>query len=371
MTERTPAFYETVLLWTVLGMMAFGLVMVYSASGVYAGHRFNNDTYFLRRQAVALGLALVALIVGRRMEYTHWRMLAYPLLATSVLLLLFVVFKGVRVGGAVRWLRFGGFSFQPSELARFALVVYLAAMLGKKGDKIRTFAFGFLPAMLITALLAALVLAQPDLGTAVTFGILTLLLLFVAGGRIGYLMAFVPVGAGALVYLIWKAPYRLQRLMAFLHPEEHAQGSAYHLIQSILALGSGGPWGLGLGMSRQKLGYIPEAHTDFIMAIIGEELGLIGVFLLLLGYAIVFCCGLRAAQRLQDPFGRALALGIALAICVSAAINMAVVSGLMPTKGLVLPFISYGGSSLIVNALFAGVLMNILRHAEFRPGEAV
>ena len=359
---------DTILMATVVGIIAFGVVMVYSSSAVYAKHLYGSGTYFLIRQALFAAVGLLVLFVASRIDYHCLRLATYPILVLSVLLMVVVVAGfGHTVGGATRWIRIGPINVQPAEVAKIAIIFWISYSLSKKRDNLRTFSIGFLPHMLMAGLLMLLCLAQPDFGSAVMIGLLTLLMLFAAGTRTGYLLGAIALAAPAGYFLIASSPYRLKRITAFLEPFKHRQGAGYQITESLMSFGSGGVTGVGLGDSRQKLHFLPEAHTDFISAIVGEELGFVGMLVLCLVFSIVVYRGLSAAWNAFDDYGAYLALGMTLFIGVQAFTNLAVAMGMLPTKGLALPFVSYGGSSLLVNALAVGVLLNVSRPRTLSP----
>jgi cell division protein FtsW len=343
-----------------LALTAFGVVMVFSAGAAFAARTYGDWTYFLKREAVYGLLGLAAFTFALRTDYSIYRRLTYPVLVASVGLLAAVLAVGARAGGAVRWLRLGPLSFQPSELAKFALILYLAVLLARQRDKVREFSMGFLPPLVMTGIFLVLVLKQPDLGTAVIIGISALALLFVAGTRTSYLWLAVLAAAP----VVWKVfitgtPWRMRRMLAFLDPWQFRREGGYQLYESLITVGSGGLFGQGLGQGRQKLFFLPAAHTDFILAIVGEELGLAGVLFVLLGFAVLVWRGFAAAARARDAFGSYLAFGLSSLLGLQALFNMGVVMGLLPTKGLPLPFISYGGTALVVSLFMAGVLANV------------
>jgi len=347
---------------TLIGLIAFGVVMVYSASAVYANNMFGNGTHFLVRQTVFALVALVILFVCAHANIDLLRRSTYPVLLIAVLLMIAVALGfGRSAGGATRWLALGPVNVQPAELAKLAMILWLAHSLAKKSHRVQTFSIGFLPHVLVAGLLMLLCLAQPDFGSAVMIALLTFVVLFAAGAKAGYLLGCVlialPVGYAAIA----SSPYRMRRIKAFLEPFEHRQGAGYQITESLMSFGSGGWTGVGLGDGRQKLLFLPEAHTDFISAIIGEELGFIGVILLSAAFAWIVFRGLRAAWRAQDDYAGYLAAGMTLFIGLQAFTNLAVAMGLLPTKGLALPFVSYGGSSLLVNAAAAGIILNTSR----------
>jgi cell division protein FtsW len=344
--------------------------MVFSAGAAFAARTYGDFAYFLKRDAIYAILGLCAFTFALRTDYSVWRRLTYPLLALTVVALAAVLVFGTSAKGAHRWFRFGPVSFQPSELSKLALVLYLALLLARRAAaQVRTFSLGFLPPLVVTGALAGLVVVEPDLGTAVILGGTAVLMMFVAGARTTYLLGLVLVAAPIAWYkLILGKAFRLRRVIAFLDPWQYCRDEGFQLCESLISLGSGGVTGVGLGESRQKLFFLPEAHTDFILAVLGEELGLAGVLAVLAAFAILIWRGLAAALRARDVFGSYLAFGITAVFGTQALFNMGVVLGLLPTKGLVLPFVSYGGTSLIVSLFMAGVLGNIsARNPEPRP----
>jgi cell division protein FtsW len=348
-------------------LICIGVVMIYSASSIYAWEKYKDSLFFLKRHVsfIIIGLILSLLIMG--MDYKRLRKWAKPLLVLSFLLLILVLIPGLgrEVAGARRWFRFKFISFQPSELANIAMIIYMADFISRKSEYIKTFRQGFLPPMFILGATALLILMQPDLGTVLALGMVIFIMLFIAGVRISYLFLLVLVSLPLLYILIFSVPYRRQRMMSFLNPWSDPKGSGFQVIQSQIALGSGGIFGIGLGHSRQKLFYLPAAHTDFIFSIIGEELGLIGTVGVIILLMIFIQQGLKIIKNAPDKFGYFLSLGIVLMISLKALINIGVSCGILPTKGLPLPFISYGGSSFIFDMISVGILMNIARTGEY------
>jgi cell division protein FtsW len=273
---------------------------------------------------------------------------------------------GHRAGGSMRWLKFQSFSFQPSEFAKLGLTIFLAYFLAKKEEKIRSFSFGFLPTVLFSGVVIALVLKEPDFGTGLFLAVLVFFLVFVSGARLIYIAGALLLALPAAYYFMMSARYRYDRLISFIKPWEDPTGTSFQIVQSFLSFGSGGLFGLGLGEGRQKLFFLPAPHTDFIFSVIGEEIGLVGAVVLILLFFIFTLRGTSIAVSLEDRFGAYLALGITLMVSLQAVINMAVVLGLLPTKGLTLPFVSYGGTSLVANLLGVGILLRLSRHAEQR-----
>jgi cell division protein FtsW len=346
-------------------LLSAGVVMVYSASAIVAGERFHDPYFFLKKQVFWALLGALGLWGALRFDYRRLEGWVLPALLIAGVLLVLVLIPpiGQTINGTRRWIRLGPVSFQPAELAKLALVIYLAAFFARKRDDIGDFRRGVLPPLAVAGALAALVFAQPDLGTCLTLVALTFGLLFLAGGRVRHLAIVVAPAIPLLALAIWAAPYRLRRITAFVDPWADPRGSGFQIIQSWLALGNGGLLGQGVGASKQKLFYLPESHTDFIFAIIGEELGFLGGATIVLLFMVFAWRGLRIGLRAPDPFGAYLALGITVLIATQTLVNLGVVTGLLPTKGLPLPFISFGGSALLVTMLSTGVLLNISQHA--------
>lgn len=349
------------LLLSTLALVGFGIVMVYSASFPVGTERMGDPYHFLKKQAIAAGLGIGLLVLGARMNYRYWQPLALPLLMVSIVLLFLVFVPGVRqqIGGAYRWLKIYGFSFQPSELAKLALVIYLARSLTKKEGRMERFTVGFLPFVVILAILFPLVLKQPDFGTGVLFVALVFLMLFVAGTPFRFLGGALLAALPFLAYLAVKANYRWERIVTFLDPWKDSGGAGFQIIQSFLGFGAGKVFGVGLAEGKQKLFYLPEIHTDFIFAVIGEELGLVGVSVIIALFLVLVIRGFQSCFRAPDRFGTFLALGITVLIAIQTLLNMGVVMGLLPTKGSTLPFISYGGTSLMMNLMAVGILLNV------------
>jgi cell division protein FtsW len=353
--------YDVQLLFPVLLLVGIGIVMVYSASSALALKKFGSDHYFLKKQAVFALVGICVLVLSRHVPYRFYRPLAYPLLALALILLAAVLFSpfGITAGGSSRWLGLGPLRFQPSEFARFALIVYLAYSLEKKADRIKEFSIGFVPHGLVLGALAVLVLKQPDFGSVAILAVLTWLMMFVGGVRIVYLGCSCLLLGLAGGYFIAQAGYRMRRLLSFLDPWQYSADAGYQIVHSLMAFGTGGWWGTGIGKGYQKLFYLPEPHTDFIFSVIGEELGLVGVLLIILLYLMILWKGICIARQAPDLFGSYLAIGLTAALGLQICINMGVALGLLPTKGLTLPFLSYGGTSLVLNMATIGILMNI------------
>lgn len=360
-TKRVAMDHSLLIITIILALV--GLVMVFSASAVVAGNRFHDPGYFLKRQLAWLAFGFLLLHLASHIDYVWWKRLSIPLLGLTVVLLVMVLIPslGVSAKGARRWLRLGPISVQPAEIAKLVAVMYLAAYLTKKEDRLTGFLSGLAPALLVIGVLGGLVLLEPDLGTVVVMGSVAIGLLFLGGARLSHLLSLGLCAVPAVLVLVLSSSYRRQRLMTFLAPWKDASDAGFQITQSFLAFGSGGLFGVGLGEGKQKLFFLPEAHTDFVLALVGEELGLIGTGVIILLFALFAIRGFQVAARARMPFGRYLGMGITLLIGVQALINACVVTGLVPTKGLTLPFVSYGGSSLVTCMFGVGILLNISR----------
>jgi cell division protein FtsW len=309
--------------------------------------------------------ALPMMVVLARIDYHRLRPLTYWIFAVALVLLCITALGGGKTaGGAARWIQVGSVHVQPAEIMKVAMIFWLAHSLSKKASVIRSFSVGFLPHVLMCGVLVLLCMKQPDFGSAVMIGMLTVVLLFTAGARTGYLILGALLALPAVYFAIVNKSYRLNRWLAYLDPFAHREGAGYQVAESLMSFGAGGVTGVGIGDSRQKLFFLPEAHTDFISAIVAEELGLIGLMLLIAAYVVIVHRGIVAAFRAADDYGTYLAVGISLFVGLQAFTNLAVAVGLLPTKGLVLPFMSYGGSSLLVNCAAMGVLLNVSRPRE-------
>jgi cell division protein FtsW len=358
---------DAVLTATVITLIAFGVVMVYSSSAVFALQRFHTGQYFLLRQSVFAALGFGVMIAMARIDYHRLRPLTYPFLLAALCLLCITAFGfGHSAGGAARWINLGPIHVQPAEIVKIAMIGWLAYSLSKKTERIRSFSVGFLPHVLGAGVVMLLCLKQPDFGSAVMIGLITFFMLFTAGARLGYILGAGMLALPIVYYLIAGSEYRMRRITAFLSPFEHRHSAGYQIAESLMSFGAGGVTGVGIGDSRQKLLFLPEAHTDFISAIIGEELGFIGFVVMVAAFLLLVSRGLRAAFAAVDEYGTYLAVGITLFLGTQAFTNLAVAVGLLPTKGLVLPFISYGGSSLLVNCMAVGLLLNVSRPREGR-----
>jgi cell division protein FtsW len=349
------------LLVVVSALVSLGVVMIYSSSSIIALSRYGDSNYFLNRQIMGLGLGLVALIVGMRVDYRWYRRLVYWFLGGTLLLLAAVYIPGIGVSAndARRWLLVAGVRFQPGELAKIVTVMYLAYSVTKKRDGMKSFSLAFIPHLAVIGAMVVLLLPQPDFGTSVVLIVTMGFMVFLGGAPVAYLVGFVSAAAVFAYYAVISSAYRLARIEAFLDPEAFRQGAGWQVTESFLALGSGGIGGLGLGEGHLKLGYVPELWNDFIGTIIGHELGLIGVASVLVLFLIFFWRGVHISIRATDAFGSYLAFGLTALLSLQAGINLGVMTGLLPNKGMTLPFVSFGRSSILVCLFTVGILLNI------------
>ena len=353
-----PQLEYHLLVLVTLALVAFGLVMVYSASSARALLGSDDPAYYLKRQALYAVMGLIALVFLSRFDYRRLQLAAGPLLLASFFLLVAVLGIGVAVNGARRWIPLGPLAFQPSELTKLALALWTATLLARRpapqtlGELLR-------PIGLVVGASCALILVEPDLGSALAIGIMVSAVLLVSGTPVKMLFASGGVAGTIVLAAIWLEPYRRARIFAFLDPWHDPQGAGFQIVQAMIALGSGGIFGVGLGESVQKIYYLPEASTDMIFAIIGEELGLVGVIAVIAAFGLFAYAGFNIALRCKDPFGKRLAAGLTALICGQAAVNVSAVMGLAPLTGIPLPFVSYGGSSLVVGLASVGILLNI------------
>ncbi len=350
-------------------LVGIGVVMTYSASAVYAERIYHNSQYFLYRQVLFVLIGTLLLFAVASVPMSFWKQHARSLVIGSIAFLVVVLLPGVghSAGGAQRWLRLGAFHFQPSEFAKLATCLYLCDYLSRKMKGIKKGSITvFFPPLLLVMMICALTVLQPDLGSCAFIFIVSAILFFLAGIRLRYVvfasLMFLPV----FYFLVIRVPYRLSRVTAYLNPWQDPQGSGFQMIQSFLAFGVGGIKGVGLGQSTQKLFYLPSAYNDFILSIIGEELGLIGVLGIMLLYGLIFFCGLQMAENARHDYERLLILSLTFLIVLQALVNMMVATGLVPTKGLPLPFVSYGGTSIVINLIGVGLLMGIDHQARER-----
>jgi cell division protein FtsW len=360
--------YDLILLLMAIALTCFGVVMVYSASNIMAAKRFHDGFFFLKRQGLFSVIGFALMLGVMHIDYHAWKKLAGPALLICLVLLVMVLIPGIggKAGGSSRWIKLPGFNLQPSEMAKLALIMYMAYSLDKKQDKVKSFAVGIAPHMIILAILIGCLALQPDLGGALTLVAVAMTMLFAAGTRLSHIFSMILLAMPLLMYKLSRG-YHKGRMEAWTNPWSDPEGKGFQIIQSWLALGTGGVFGQGLGEGKQKLFYLPEAHTDFILSVIGEELGFLGVIVIIGMFFLLVQRAMRISVAAPDTFGRFLALGIAVLFGIEATVNMGVVTGLLPTKGLALPFISYGGSSLLISLFAVGILLNISSGLKIEP----
>lgn len=352
---------DLIVFTAVIALLSIGLVMVFSASSVMGINDFRDPYHYVKRQLVWAVLGLISMYAAAKIDYHIYQYLALPGLIIAIALLVLVLFIGDDIGGSNRWISLGFFNLQPSEVAKLAMVNYTALYISNKRSKLRKFLSGLLPLLVILGIQFGLIMMEPDFGTAMTMVFTIVIILFAGGAHLGQMAVLGCLSVPAFYYLIKYEPYRAKRLLAFLDPWADPTGTGWNIIQSLTAIGSGGLFGLGLGNSRQKFSYLPEHHTDFIFPILCEELGFIGGALVLLLFFLVAWRGLRIALNAPDLYGSLLAIGLTSTIAFQALLNIGVVTGVLPVTGITLPFISYGGSSLIISLASVGVLLNISR----------
>jgi cell division protein FtsW len=363
--KRSPDF--VIFLVTIL-LLSIGLIMVFSSSAIRAGVEQNDSFYFLKRQLIWALIGLAGMFSVMNVDYWHYKKWANVLLVINLILLVLVLIPGIgtEIRGSRRWLGIGSLSFTPSEMMKISLIIFMAKSLSLNQDNLKHFVRGVVPHLGILLLIAGLIMLQPDLGTTVAISGTVFLMLVAGGVRAIHLWGMALAGIGVVSAAIAIAPYRMQRVVAFLDPWKYASTWGFQTIQSLYAIGSGGLFGMGLGRSRQKFFYLPEQHTDFIFAILGEELGFIGAALIVLLFLLFVWRGLKIAMTTPDAFGSLLAVGITGGITFQAIINMGVVTGSLPVTGIALPFISSGGSSLLFTFIGVGILLNLSRYTATR-----
>jgi cell division protein FtsW len=351
-------------------LIALGFIMIYSASSIMAIKKFADASHYLKRQLICVGLGLGIMSFARRVPYkAYYGPISWVFYASvGLLVLVLIPGLGVEINNARRWFQLKSFLFQPAEYAKVVWIVYLSVSLVKKQERIKQPGVSFWPHVILCGLLSGLLLLQPDFGTAFMIGLLTVVMLAVGGVPCRHLFILGPIAMAGLYKFVYKVPYRWERVTAFWNPWTDPLDSGYQLIQAWIAVGSGGLFGKGMGAGHQKLFYLPESYTDFILAVIGEELGFAGILAVCLLFFFLFKTGLRISRNAPDFLGSLMALGLTSLLTLQALLNMGVVLGLLPTKGLPLPFISYGGSAFTANCLAAGILMSIARSSERRMG---
>ncbi len=357
---------DYILIAVIIGLLTAGIVMVYSSSYVWADYKFDDSMYYLKRQLLFAVAGIIAMIATMLVPYGTWKKYANILLIICFVLLFLVLIPGVGMvrGGAQSWIGVGAFSIQPSEFMKLGLIIFLAAYLASNQKYITSFKKGFFPSIMLIFTAFGLIMLQPDLGTGMVLVLTCMVMVFVAGARYSHFFGLAALGVVGFVVLIASAPYRISRITAFLNPWEDPLGDGFQIIQSLYAIGPGGLMGLGLGESLQKYFYLPEPQTDFIFAILGEELGFIGGSTVIALFLLLFWRGIKIALEAPDGFARFLALGIISMLAIQAMINISVVIGLIPVTGITLPFLSYGGSSLTLTLCSVGILLNISRYSK-------
>jgi len=344
-------------------LLCTGIVMIYSASAIYAYENLGDSAYYLKRHLIYVLIGMLSCFFVMSIDYHKFQKAAKPLVLFSAVLLLLLLIPGVakQVGGARRWFRFAGLSFQPSELAKFAIIIYVAEFLSRKKSEISSFFHGFLPVLLVVGFVSGLILIQPDLGSVLAILGVCFIMFFIGGVNLKHMISVILACLPMVYFLIFSVPYRRRRIFAFLDPWSDPQGSGFQIIQSLVALGSGGFLGMGLGQGKQKLLYLPAAYTDFIFSIIGEELGFVGTFSVVIVFLIFLVQATKISLKAKDSFGQFLAFGLVSGLVLEAIVNMGVATSLLPTKGLPFPFISYGGTALVFNMVYVGLILNIGR----------
>lgn len=347
-------------------LAAVGIVMIYSASAIYAYGNMHDSLYFLKRHLVYLGAGYAMMFLAMSVNIDILKKISKPMILSAIILLALVLVPQIssQTQGARRWFRIGSANFQPSEFAKLAVIVYISDLIARKESLMKSFLFGYMPAILVLGIAAGLILLEPDLGTAVTISIITLMMLYSGGVRVYHIAACALAAIPALYLLLFRVPYRRKRMLIFMNPWQDRKGAGFQIIQSFIALGSGGLFGVGLGRSRQKLFYLPASHTDFIFSIIGEEMGFFGAAAVVILFILFVWQGMKIVFRSNAAFERSLSFGIVSLIGLEAIVNIGVTAGALPTKGLPLPFISYGGSGLIFHLAAIGLLLNCAKYCE-------
>lgn len=363
--DASAQAWDSWLLAAVLALVGFGLVMLYSASAVMSAEKFGDPLFLVVSQAQKVGIGIVGLFVTLRIDYRWYKRLVYPILGATIVMLILVLIPGIGTiqNGAQRWFSIGGASFQPGEVAKVVAIIFLAYSLNKKIGSMKKFSVAFVPHLVVIGILVGLLMMQPDFGTSVILMLMMGLLLFVSGARFIYLSGFAVTGGVLAYFAITSREYRMERMMAYLNPFEYRSGIGYQISESLISIGSGGLTGRGLGNGTGNLGYVPELWSDFIATIIAEELGLVGMVVLVGLFVFIVWRGSLIAFRARDDFGRYLAFGLSALIGIQATANLCVVTGLLPNKGLTLPFVSFGGSSMILALCSIGMLLNISKNA--------
>lgn len=362
--RKYSANWDIGLLFTVIALLGFGTLMLYSASAIMAAQKLGDPMYLVKTQLIRTGIGIVAMFIALRVDYRWWKRLIYPMIALSIIMLILVLIPGVGVvqNGSRRWFSIIELSFQPAEVVKIVTVIYLAYSVSKKGEAMKKFSVGFIPHLLMAGLMVAILMRQPDFGSSVLILTITLVMLFAAGAKVIYMAIMVPIAGLAGFIAITGEAYRMKRIMAFLDPWSYQSDAGYQIVESLISIGSGRITGVGLGNGKGKLGYVPELWNDFIGTIIAEELGLIGIVALVGLIFVLLWRGYKISWNAADKFGVFLAFGLTTILGIQAAANLCVVTGLLPNKGITLPFVSFGGSSMIMSLFAIGILLNISRN---------
>jgi cell division protein FtsW len=358
---------DLILIIATLSLLSIGLLMVYSASAIWADYKFHDSFFFAKRQMLFAGVGIVSMFFIMNIDYWTWRTWSKVLVIVCFTLLVAVLIPGIGMerNGSRSWIGVGAFSIQPSEFMKIAMIMFLAKFLSERQKLITSFKKGLVPSLSLVFLAFAIIMLQPDLGTGTVMVGTCIVMIFISGARISHFAGLGLLGVAGFVGLVFSAPYRMKRITSFLDPWQDPQNSGFQIIQSLFAIGPGGLFGLGLGQSRQKFFYLPEPQTDFIFAILSEELGFIGGSLVILLFALLLWRGIRIALGAPDLYGSFLAVGIIAMVAIQVMINIGVVTGLMPVTGITLPFLSYGGSSLTLMLMAIGILLNISRYSRY------
>ncbi len=364
--SKEDSHIDYLLLFTTFILLGIGLTVLFSASAAFAYVNRGDLYFYLKRQLIWLAIGIISLWLSAKFNYRKYRVLYRPFLFLTFLFLCLVFVPGIgeESRGVYRSIGVGFISFTPSEIAKLGVVIYLSFSLVKKRDKMESYINGSLPYFIILGIISILVVMEPDLGSALIIAVIAFILLYAGGARISHLLYTIFLASVPLYFSVFEVGYRKSRIMSFLNPEQDPLGIGFHSIHLKSSLGSGGLWGLGLGQGKEKLFYLPTPHTDSIFAVIGEELGFVGTFLIVALFFFIAYRGLRIAQKASDDLGKLLALGLTSLICVQAIVNMGVATVLLPTTGTTLPFISYGGSSLLVSLVAIGILLNISKNSQ-------
>lgn len=364
MAAKGPALrYDQALVWLTLALLLFGMVMVFSASSGMSENRFGSPYLFFRKQLIWDAIGVVVLLITMRIDYHKWQKWALPMLALSALLLAAVLVVGPVVKGARRWIHLGPVTFQPSEFAKLSLILWVSSFLDRHRSQMTQFKKGFLPPLLVMGVICGLMLKEPDLGTPLMLGSVCMMLMYMSGAELRHMIGTALLASVPLYYQLFHVGYRQKRMLAFLDPWGNAQGAGYQLTEALMAFGSGGLFGKGIGASQLKQIALPDPHTDFIFPVIGEELGFVGACGLVLLFVLWGWRAWQTVRRAPDLFGQLVATGITCWVLLQATINMAVSMGLLPTKGLPMPFVSFGGSSVVITLVAVGILINISAQA--------